>query len=246
MHNHDRHYSNFTDFAQPWFQPGPPLQDWRVPAPFPMVHVPSGPSPESIPMYPDGQLVPRPGPYQDYPFVRHYFSPPFPAGSVGSPLASMGRAKDVRGSLARRPRSPAPVAPVYAPLVPSYQHVAYSEAPTRGRDASDWWDDDDDLFDLDDFEDDLDLVFGADEKKKRPFKAISRLFAREPGESKTRAEKALETVERLERQARNIGQPPVAPPAPKQVSPAVIVGATVAGVGILGGLGLLIYKLAKA
>jgi len=164
-----------------------------------------------------------------------------------SPAAVMyGRGKDatVRGSLARMPPSPMPALPGFQSMVPRYPHYAVSEAAS----AAFGWDDDDDLglddddllgFDDDDFGYDFDDL-GA-EDKKRPFAAISKLFRKAPGSNKTRAEEALVTVKRLEREAAKFSPPalPSSPPAGITVTPTQIAVGAVGTLAVLGlGFGL--------
>lgn len=278
---HSRYYADFTDYARPWFEPGPPLQDWRAPAPFQQVIVPVGrvPSPESIMRHRRRRLLsPRPGsPFVHDPFMRHYFAPRWPG--MGAP-AMYGRGKDaaLQGSMARIPPSPSPAPGDYRHMVPRYPHHAVSEAPDFGAfpdvhsrrylrrvskafdipmrelrqaEYGDDWDGDDDDEDLlgdDDFDllgDDWD-DWGADEEKKmRPFQAISKLFRKAPGSNKTVAEEALITADRLQRRAAELAPAPPHPEA-RSRQPAITPTQIAMGVGV--GLGLLVagFAVAKA
>jgi len=173
--------------------PRPPT--WRAVAPYPEVFVPHDP-------YTCTPFVP----YYPVPGGRYARSKDFSLGAgsaarlpPGMPGPTMPY--DMRG---RIPPSPAPAPPGYQHMVPHYLRTELAEV-NRGPIYDDdiWLGDDDDLFgDDDDIEELAAILFGEDKKKKiRPFAAISKLFRKEPGKSKTRAEEALEAAQQLRQQA---------------------------------------------
>jgi len=192
-----------------YFPPGPPLRGWRPPAPYPEVY------------------LPHHEPYFYSPFMPYFVAPNYVPPYMGR--------KDMRALEGLGSRSLVPV----ASSAPDRGQSSYAQYLDRQRSTvrEAWWDDDfdDDLFGEEDADllglDEEDFGFGADDSsKKRPFKAISDLFRRDPSKGKSKAQELIDAAAVLSQQPTTPQLPPLQTQAP---APAWSTSAKVAaGVGV--------------